>query len=181
VDQNPGIVSDPTQGPATAPLSIDAATTATWSPPGFGPLTRIETDFGHFPAQALRVRDRVRLRTGRFCPIARVDRLLLDEAFLDRNHDVQPILIQPGRLGYGFPAEPVLLAPGQKLSDRQGLPASLGTARDLLLAGMAHCRPERFLTYVVFSFTEVEDICSGGLWLRVEPPTPSSQQNDEEE
>jgi hypothetical protein len=178
VDQNRGIVSDPTARQAVAPLTIGAATAAIWSPPGFGPLTRIETDFGHFPAQALRVRDRVRLRTGRFCPIARVDRLLLDEAFLDRNHDVQPILIQPGRLGYGFPAEPVLLAPGQKLSDRQRLPASFSTAHDLLLAGMAHRHPERFLTYVVFSFAEAEDVCSGGLWLRVEPPAPTSPQDE---
>jgi hypothetical protein len=181
VDQDPSTATDPARPAPVAPLSMGVEAEPVWSPPGFGPLTRIETDFGHFPAQALRVRDRVRLRTGRFCPIARIDRLLLDEAFLNRNHDAQPVLIQPGRLGYGFPAEPVLLAPGQKLSDRQGLPASLSTARDLLRAGMAHCRPERFLTYVVFSFVEAEDVCSGGLWLRVEPPAPTSSQDDEEE
>lgn len=137
--------------------------------PGLGPLTRVETDYGPYPAQTLRVRDRVRLRSGRFCPITRVDRFLLDEAFLARNHDAQPVLIAAGRLGYGFPAEPVLLAPGQKLSDRQRLPATLRTAQDLARAGLAHRRPEQFLTYVTFSFPEPEDVCSGGLWLRVEP------------
>lgn len=137
--------------------------------PGFGPLTRVETDYGLYPAQTLRVRDRVRLRSGRFCPITRIDRLLLDEAFLTRNHDAQPVLISAGRLGYGLPAEPVLLAPGQKLSDRQRLPPSLSTAQDLERAGLAHRRPEQFLTYVIFSFPEPEDVCSGGLWLRVEP------------
>lgn len=137
--------------------------------PGFGPLTRVETDYGHYPAQTLRVRDRVRLRSGRYCPITRIDRILLDEAFLTRNHDAQPVLIPVGRLGYGLPAEPVLVAPGQKLSDRQRLPASLSTAQDLARAGLAHRRPEQFLTYVIFSFPEPEDVCSGGLWLRVEP------------
>lgn len=137
--------------------------------PGFGPLTRVETDYGHYPAQTLRVRDRVRLRSGRYCTITRIDRILLDEAFLTRNHDAQPVLIPVGRLGYGLPAEPVLVAPGQKLSDRQRLPASLSTAQDLARAGLAHRRPEQFLTYVIFSFPEPEDVCSGGLWLRVEP------------
>ncbi len=181
MDQDRGTAAEPTRPRPADPVSVIAATAYAPAPPGFGPLTRIETDFGHFPAQALRVRDRVRLRTGRFCPIARVDRLLLDEAFLDLHHQAQPILIQPGRLGYGLPAEPVLLAPGQKLSDRQRLPASLTTARDLLRAGMAQCRPERFLTYVVFSFTEAEDVCSGGLWLRVEPPDAALLHDDGEE
>ncbi len=138
--------------------------------PGFGPLTPVETDYGPYPAQALRVRDRVRLRSGRFCPIARVDRLLLDEAFLERNEDAQPVLILAGRLGYGVPRQPVLLSPGQKLSRGPGSHPMLHTARDLLDAGIALRRPERFLTYVVFSFEEPEDVCSHGLWLRVEPP-----------
>jgi hypothetical protein len=90
------------------------------------------------------------------------------------------VLIEPGRLGYGLPAEPVLLAPGQKLSDRQRLPASFQTAGDLLRAGFAHRRPERFLTYVAFSFSEPEDVCSGGLWLRVEPPSARRHDDDED-
>lgn len=147
--------------------------------PGFGPLTRIETDYGLYPAQALRVRDKVRLRTGRFCPIARIDRLVLDEAFLLRNREAQPLLIEPGRLGYGQPSEPVLLAPGQRLSDRQGFPASLCTVHNLFCAGMAHRRPERFVTYVLFSFPEPEDVCSGGLWLRVEPPAVQPDDGDD--
>jgi Hint domain len=176
VDQVPITTAVHNRIPTGAPSSIAAA----WNVPGFGPLTRIETDFGHLPAQALRVRDRVRLRNGRFCQIARIGRLLLDEGFLDRNLDAQPVLVQQGRLGYGFPAEPVLLSPGQKLSDRQRLPETFRTARDLLLAGMAHRRPERFLTYVQFCFEEAEDVCSGGLWLRVEP-TVAEQEDGEDD
>jgi hypothetical protein len=154
---------------------------ATLNLPGMGPLTPIETDFGHVPAQALRVRDRVRLRTGRYCPIGWIDKLLLDEAFLERNQEAQPVVVTPGRLGYSLPAQPLHLAPGQKLSGGQGYSPSLRTARDLLRAGMAHRRPERFLTYVLFGFAEAEDVCCGGLWLRVEPPTsPHGQDEDGE-
>lgn len=142
-------------------------------------MTRIETEYGLYPAQTLRVRDKVRLRSGRFCPIARMERLVLDEAFLIRNRDAQPLLIEPGRLGYGQPSEPVLLAPGQKLSDRQGFPTSLRSAHDLFRAGMAHRRSERFMTYVLFSFLQPEDVCCGGLWLRVEPPEVSSNDVDD--
>lgn len=142
---------------------------ATLDLPGMGPLTPIETDFGHVPALALRVRDRVRLPTGRYCAISWIDKLMLDEAFLEDNEEAQPVLLTPGRLGCGVPAEPILLAPGQKLSSGQGYSPSLRTARDLLRGGMAHRRPERFLTYVLFGFEETEDVRSGGLWLRLEP------------
>jgi hypothetical protein len=169
VNQDSSTVAGLARPPPVDTFTIAASIASSWDTSGFGPLTRIETDYGPVPAHTLEVTDLVRLRTGRFGPIARVDRLLLDDAFLDRNQDAQPVLIQPGRLGYGLPVEPVLLAPGQKLSDRQKLPASLGTAHDLLLAGIAQRRPERSLTYIVLSFEEPEDVCSGGLWLRVEP------------
>jgi hypothetical protein len=180
MNQHPGIAAAPSAYRPVHAAPVVPARSSTWNLPGFGPLTRIDTDYGHLPAQTLRVRDRVRLRSGRFCPILRIDRLLLDEAFIERNQDVQPVVIEAGRLGYGLPAEPVLLAPGQKLSDRQGLPPSLCTARDLMRAGMAHRRPERFLTYIVFSFAEAGDVCCGGLWLRVEPHAPSVQDDEED-
>jgi hypothetical protein len=164
--------------PAAAPaigLRADQASGAAarrteWVLPGFGPLTPVETDHGPYPSQALRVRDRVRLRSGRFCPIVRVDRYQLDEAFLEHNEDAQPVLVPAGRLGYGLPKAPMLLSPGQKLSVGSASNPMFHTARDLLDAGIAFRRPERFLTYVVFSFEEPEDVCSNGLWLRVEPP-----------
>lgn len=145
--------------------------------PGFGPLTPIETDYGPYPAQALRVRDRVRLRSGRFCPIVRVDKLILDEAYLARNEEAQPVLVQSGRLSYSLPKAPVLLAPGQKLASGQPFSPTLRTARDLLRTGIGLRRPERFLTYVLFSFDEPEDVCSAGLWLRVEPPVPGGRED----
>lgn len=165
----------------TAPLESAAATSFARNIPGFGPLTPVETDFGHVPAQALRLRDRVRLRSGRYLPITRIDRLLLDENFLVRNHEAQPVLVTPGRLGHGLPASPILLAPGQKLASGQALSASLVTAHDLLQAGMAYRRPETFLTYVVFGFDTLEDVCAGGLWLRTEPPTRKRDAEDTDE
>ncbi len=158
-------ITRPAQGAVRA-----RAKSAAWNMPGFGPLTPVETEYGPYPAQALRVRDRVRLRSGRFRPIVRVDRLLLDEAFLERNEDAQPVLVLAGRLGYGVPKEPVLLSPGQKVSAAPGSSAPFRTARELLSAGIALRRPEKFMTYVIFSFDEPEEICSNGLWLCVEPP-----------
>jgi hypothetical protein len=159
------------------PASGDVATGSTTSLVGFGPLTRFETDFGQVPAQALRVRDRLRLHGGRYCPIRRIEKVFFDEAFLDRNPDAQPVLIEPGSLGLGLPSEPILLAPGQKLSGRQGLPVSYERARDLLGTGKAHRRTEQLVTYVVISFGEPVDICSGGLWLRAErlPVQPADE------
>lgn len=177
--QSSGADAEPARPRVDSTGSGETGPTQPWDIPGFGPLTRVDTDFGLLAVQTLRVGDRVRLRSGHFCPIARVDRLLLDEAFLERNHEAQPVLIEAGRLGFGLPAEPVLLAPGQKLSDRQGIPATLSTPYDLFRAGMAHRRPERFLTYVTFSFVEPEDVCAGGLWLRVEPP--AAKHNDVKE
>lgn len=141
-------------------------------------MTPVETDWGNFPAQTLRERDRVRIRTGGYKPILRVDRFLLDEAFLEQVDDAQPVLVQAGRIGYGTPKEPVLLAPGQPLSLFQGLPPTIETARDLLRIGIGLRRPESFLTYVVLHFDEPVDICAAGLWLRVEPPVADDSDDD---
>jgi hypothetical protein len=149
-----------------------------WKSPGLGPLTPVETDWGNFPAQTLRARDRVRTRSGGYREILRVDRFLLDEAFLDEVEDAQPVLVQQGRIGYGMPKEPVLLAPGQLLSPGQGLPPSIETARDLLRIGIGLRRPESFLTYVVLHFDEPVDICAAGLWLRVEPHVAEDSDDD---
>jgi hypothetical protein len=149
-----------------------------WNRPGLGALTTVETDWGHFPAQALRERDRVRVRSGGYRPITRIDRLLLDDAFLEHFPDAQPIQIEAGRIGYGMPKDPVLLAPGQALAPGQGLPHGLNTARDLLRAGFGHRRPERLLTYVAFGFDEPVDVCCAGLWLRVEPRAPEIDDGD---
>lgn len=151
---------------------------AFWNSPGLGPMTPVETDWGHFPAQTLRERDRVRIRSGGYKPILRVDRLLLDEAFLEQVDDAQPVLVQAGRIGYGAPKEPVLLAPGQPLAPFQGLPPTVETARDLLRIGIGLRRPETFLTYVVLHFDEPVDICASGLWLRIEPREPDIPDDD---
>lgn len=170
MDHRSGTATRPSIPWPLDPIQPSGAASPTHDLPGFGPLTPIQTDFGLVPAQALRARDRVRLCSGRYCPIDWIDRWLLDEAFLAHHQDAQPVLVRPDRLGNGLPAQPILLAPGQKLSGGQGYCTLLRTARDLLRGGMADRNPERFVTYVVFGFAEVEDVCSAGLWLRVEPP-----------
>lgn len=181
MNQVSGDIGMPASSGRIAPPEQSPAMASAKDIPGFGPLTPIETDFGQVPAQALRLRDRVRLRSGRYCPIVWIDRLLLDENFLRRNHEAQPVLVPPGKFRHGLPACPVLLAPGQRLSGGQGYAPSLRNAHDLLQAGMAYRRPETFLTYVTFGFDAQEDVCAGGIWLRVEPPAPKQDHDDTDE
>ncbi len=150
-------------------MMLGTPTSSAWNIAGFGPSTQIDTDYGPRPAQTLRVGDLVRLRSGRFGPIVRIETLQVDEADVDDISAAKPVLIGRARLGFDFPIRPVLLAPGQKLSDRQRLPETYRTAGDLLRAGFAQRHPESLLRYVVFSFAAAEDVCAGGVWLRVEP------------
>lgn len=180
VTHHSGPIGAPIRARGIDPLQAGAPLAGVADIPGLGPLTPVETDFGQVPAQALRVRDRLRLRSGRYSPITWIDRLLLDEAFLDRNHEAQPVLVSPGKMGPGAPSMPILLAPGQPLSAGQGYGASFRTARHLLDAGMAHRRPERFLTYVTFGFDAEEEVCAAGLWLRMPPRRAGRHQDDDE-
>jgi hypothetical protein len=150
-----------------ATTGIQAKAGVTWAIQGFAPMTPIETEFGPFPAQTLRERDRVRVRSGLFRPILRVERLVLDEDFLDRNPDAQAVQVGADALGRGFPTAAILVSPAQVLSGSHGPSATPREARDLLVGGRAHRRPERLLTYTVLSFGEPVEVRSEGLWLLV--------------
>lgn len=126
---------------------------------------------GPFPAQALRVRDRVRTRNGGFAEIRWLDRVVLDEEFLHHHPEAQPILIPAGALGRNLPAHPVTLSPGQKINcDTLMGPRGLRTADSLLSAGKGIRRPETMVTYTMFTCAAPVEVKVEGLWLLLEPP-----------
>lgn len=156
--------------PQTSRLKI-VAENRHWDFPGFGPMTRIETMIGPFPAQTLRVGDRVRTREGAFAQIRWLDRVVLDEEFLHRHPEAQPVMVPAHAFGRDTPKSDILLSPGQKIFSERFL-AHRGprTAEELLDAGSAHRRPETMITYTMFICERPVEVKVEGLWAPLEPP-----------
>lgn len=142
-----------------------------WDFPGFGPMTRVDTLSGPFPAQALRVGDRVRTRKGAFAEIRWLDRVVLDEEFLHHHPEAQPVLIPARCLGRGLPAQDVVLSPGQRVGlDGLLMPKSSCVASDLVRAHGARRKTETIFTYTMFLCAKPEEVKVEGLWVKLEPP-----------
>ncbi len=142
-----------------------------WDFPGFAPLTRIETEFGDFHAQTLRVRDRVRTRRGPPAQIRWLDRVVLNEDFLHRHPEAQPILVPANALGHGLPKRDILLSPGQKIFAEGGFaPRRVITAAQLLDTGKARRKPETMVTYTFFTCASPVEVKVEGVWAPLEPP-----------
>lgn len=143
---------------------------ARWKLPGFGPLAPIETDFGNFPAQTLRVRDRVRTRNGMFAQIVWLDRLVLNEDFMHRHPEAQPVLIRAGAIGLGMPKQDVLVSPGQMICLGGGYgPRTNKLASELVGGGKAIRRPEPMFTYTLFHCGTPVEVHVDGVWMHVDP------------
>lgn len=142
-----------------------------WDFPGFGPLARIETEFGEFPAQTLRMRDRVRTKSGTFAEIRWLDRVVLNEEFLHRHPEAQPILIAAHALGRGLPKRDLLLSSGQRLILEGGSrPRQEVTAGQLLRTGKAVRKPETVMTYTFLTCAVPVIVHVEGIWTYLEPP-----------
>ncbi len=135
-------------------------------PTGLGPMTPVQTAFGDFPAQTLRKGDRVRIRDGRFLPIRSVRRAILDEEFLRRHPDAQPVLIRAGALGGGLPGADLLLAPDQTIAFGPGA-GRVHRARDLLGRSFVCRRPEAIITYTELSLEEPAFVRCHGVWVEL--------------
>lgn len=141
-----------------------------WDMPGFGPMTRISTTFGDVPAQALRVRDTVRTRTGECLQIQWLDRIILNEDFMLRHPQANPILIRASALSAGLPGRDVMVSPGQAVCFK----AHAGTG-DFKAAGTLTGRPnilrkpEPIITYTLFHCGRPAEVKVEGIWARVAP------------
>lgn len=163
------ITNDTERTPKADSTPPDPATRA-FDLPGFGPLTRIATQMGDFPAQTLRVGDRVRTREGAFKRIVWLDRILLDETFLEHHPEAMPVLIRHDAFGPALPAHDVVLSPGQPIhGDRRHLHARIKRAGDLTGGPRVMRKAETMITYTLFHCGEKVDVCAEGLWLPVAP------------
>ncbi|MCU0912136.1 MAG: Hint domain-containing protein [Rhodobacteraceae bacterium] len=143
-----------------------------WDFPGFGPLTKIETSFGDFPAQTLRERDSVRTRRGTLAQIRWVDRVTLNEEFLHHHPEAQPVVIPANALGRGLPRHDVTLSPGQKvIADGSLALRREMTAAELLAAGKAIRKPETIVTYTFLLCSQPVHVRVEGLYAPLEPPS----------
>lgn len=151
-----------------------------WTLPGFGPMTRIATEYGDFPAQTLRVGDRVRTRRGPLKRIVWLDRIVLDEGFLAHRPDALPILIRPGAFGAGLPARDVLVSPGQRIHPPRMQPGARPQPAGRLTAGPRILRkPETIFTYTLFHCDELVDVHVEGLWVPIPPRPPIALADDD--
>ncbi|MEL6169233.1 MAG: Hint domain-containing protein [Pseudomonadota bacterium] len=76
---------------------------------------RVSTSFGDVPAQLLRPRDMLRTRDGNFATIRRIEKVGLDEDYLNYHPEAQPVLVRAGAFGQDCPRQDALFAPGQLL------------------------------------------------------------------
>ncbi|WP_175566955.1 Hint domain-containing protein [Rhodovulum sp. ES.010] len=136
-------------------------------------MTRISTQMGAFPAQTLRVGDRVRTRRGPYLRIVWLDRLTLDEAFLTAHPEALPILIRPGAFGAGLPARNVVVSPGQRLHPQTpGLGSRSEPAARLTSIPRILRKPETIFTYTLFHCEDLVDVHVEGLWVPLPPRAP---------
>lgn len=139
---------------------------AKWTVPGFGPMTRISTSFGEIPAQTLRVGDTVRTREHGFQRVTWLDRIVLDEGFLQVHPEARPVTIGANAFGSANPTETVTVSPHQKF--RVGS-EPLRRAREVLQNPRVTIPPETLFTFTIFHCDEPCEIRAAGLWLPVRP------------
>ncbi|MEO9603539.1 MAG: Hint domain-containing protein [Roseobacter sp.] len=144
--------------------------TKPWCLPGFSGNARVTTSFGDLPIEALRLRDPVKTRSGRFLKVQWIDKVQLDEQFLSLHPEANPILIPDSSLGSMTPCNDVLVSPGQVLrmprqtSDMKAMPA-----QSLVWRRNVERKPQRGFTYYLFHCGEPASISVEGLWFEVVP------------
>ena len=141
-----------------------------WDIPGFGPETRISTNFGEVPAKLLHERDRIRTASGAFKQIKWLKRIGLDKDFMSKYPQAYPIMIQAGAFGQGVPERDVMVSPHQKVQLRGQKPDE--TARLVAnLEGRAKImrKPVSTISYTLFHLGEPQLVRTEGLWAETGP------------
>ena len=141
-----------------------------WDIPGFGPETRVSTNFGEVPAKLLHERDRIRTASGAFKQIKWLKRIGLDKDFMSKYPQAHPVVIQANAFGQGVPERDVIVSPHQKVQLR-GLKPD-GSARLVAdLEGRAKImrKPVSTITYTLFHLGEPQLVRSEGLWAETGP------------
>jgi hypothetical protein len=141
-----------------------------WDIPGFGPETRISTNFGEVPAKLLHERDRIRIASGAFKQIKWMRRIGLDADFMSKYPQAHPIVIQAGAFGQGVPERDVTVSPHQKVQLR-GLKPDQSARLVADLEGRAKImrKPVSTISYTLFHLGEPQLVRTEGLWAETGP------------
>jgi hypothetical protein len=143
-----------------------ASTPATWTLPGFYPKAKVVTSLGEMPIEALRRRDRVRTQKGTFLEVQWVDRIRVDEGFLEGNPDAHPILIRTSALGPKKPVTNMLISPAQMIVVGS---EAYKSALDLTNRPGILRLPHSGFTYFRFHCGVACNVSVDGMWFRTEP------------
>ena len=153
----------PAEDPADAP-----ADSHEWKLPGIHGATRVTTNFGHVPAHLVRPRDNLKVRSGGYLPVLHIDEYKLDEDFLRRSPDAQPVLFRKGTLSEGVPSQDVCVSPVQDVivptagRGQVPVPAS-NVSRDRQPLD----RSLRLTSYFVFHLPETAFVRCDGVWVHM--------------
>lgn len=137
-----------------------------WPLPGLAPMTRVRTSFGDVHAAALRKGDELLTRNGKFLPIVWLNRISLDEHILNLKPDSNPIVLAPGALGAGAPANEIMVSPRQIIcaDDVSGLSRPREASMLISRPGVRRLR-ETSLSYTMLHVGEPAEIYCEGLYL----------------
>lgn len=141
-----------------------------WSLPGFGAGARVVTAFGYVQVEALRLRDPVKTRDGRFLEVQHIDKVQLDRRFLLTHPDAQPIEIVKDRLAATIPNKTILLSGCQMIRPPGQFDQGPGkSAEDYVDLGRAERKFHGYFTYHVFHCGEPCVVDINGLWVDLDP------------
>ena len=141
-----------------------------WSLPGFGAGARVATAFGYVPVEALRRRDPIKTRDGRFLKVAHVDTVRLDRRYLLTHPEAQPIAIRKNGLAPSVPSQEILMSGAQKISPLGRFDqVTCKVAADYIALGRAERKLHGHFTYYVFHCGEPCTVNINGIWIDLDP------------
>jgi hypothetical protein len=142
----------------------------TWRFPGFGAGALVETGFGLVPVEALRLRDPVKTRDGRFVNVAHIDKIRFDRRYLLTHPDAQPVMIKKDTFSPGVPSRPTLVSGAQRISTTGHFDGVSGRgAADYIGQGRAERALHGYFTYYVFHCGQRCTANVNGLWVDIDP------------
>lgn len=158
----PARARDPEPAPAAREDGVER-----WPLPGLAPMTRVRTSFGDVHAIALRKGDEVLVRSGVYRPILWINRIKLDEQYLNLKPDAHPILLSPNALGGEAPTNEMMVSPRQVIAadERSALSSPREAAMLVSRPGVRRIR-ETGLSYTLFHIGAEADVYCEGLWLQ---------------
>ncbi len=162
--------------------SVEPGRQTGWMLPGFAAKTRITTAFGDLPIEALRLRDEVRTTSGRMLRVAWIDKIKLDQSFLEHHPEALPVMIRANALEHGKPVRDLLVSPNQVLSmGLANFQIKFVPAEDIRGRTGVFRKPEFLMTYYMFHCGEPTTVLAEGVAVQVNPLHAAPDTDDEDD